>query len=437
LDASPVPPLEEALSRAKRVVGWDTGIVRRVVVDQAPVDGPRTYIARSEPADARFSLGVSALNAGSAASSQRDRAVMKAVGESIERYSGAYPGDLVLSAANDLEGAIAPEQFELFAPEQFTDKGFGLQQFSQTSVVRWVEGTSLSTGKRAYLPACMVYVPYDVAEDEDRICDRISTGLACAHSRSAALAKGILEVVERDALMLVWHNRLGVPKVALDSTDDPFVQAGLDAFTGMALNVEAYCVTMDVPVAVILAVARSTVDAVPHTVLGLGTACHPTRALGLALEELALGVWGMRLSAAYSGDDRHDEFESLDARGIAYASRRDFAANLDFLDRGPAAKLSELPQIEAANPLEEMKALTDCLVEQGLEPFGCDVTTDDIDDVGFKVCRVVVPGMRPLDIKHSRRHLGGRRLYDAPVKVGRLPRPYRLEELNQDPHPFP
>jgi ribosomal protein S12 methylthiotransferase accessory factor len=437
LDASPVPALEEALRRAGRLVDPETGIVQRVFLEDTAADGPLAHIATAEPAEATYTLGTPALNLGMAASCDRDRAVMKALGESIERYCGAFPGEMVMSSAGRLPGAVASERFELFAPKQYADPAFSLPRFDDDTIMRWVEGTSLATGQSAYLPGVMVYVPHQAVEGEVRVCDQISTGLACAHSRSSALAKGILEVVERDALMITWHNRLPAKRVRYDLIDDPFVRAAREMFDGMAFRVELYCVTMDVPVPVVLGVGRSTVDQAPFTVLGLGTASDPVRAVGLALEEVALGVWGVRVNAANS--DPHDgkDWESLERRGSGYALWPELGANLAFLDAGPEVEVSELPRVDPGNPLEELQALTACLTAQGLEPFGFDLTTEDIDSVGFKVCRVVVPSMRPLDIKHSRRFLGGGRLYDVPVKLGILPRPYRAEELNQDPHPFP
>lgn len=434
LDASPVPPLEEAVSRARRLVGTETGVLRRVTLAPCPVDGPRAYIVSAEPADATYTLGVPALNRGMAVSFDLDRATMKAVGEAVERYCGAFPGEMVFGTAAGIAGAVDPARFELFAEQQYEDPAFTLPRFDEYTPMRWVQGTSLSTGQPAYLPGCMVYVPHVPAPGETRVSDQISTGLSCAHSRTAALSKSILEVIERDALMITWHNRLAAMRVRFDSIDDPFVAAGREMFRHMAVRVDLYCVTVDIPVPVILGVARSTVDAVPHTVLGLGTAADPVRAIGLCLEEVALGVWGVRMSAAY---EESEDFESLDARGIAYATRRELGTRLDFLDEGPEVTVSDLPVLEADDPLEELGGLTRCLFERGLEPIGCDLTTDDVDDVGFKVCRVVVPGARPLDIRHSRRHLGGGRLYEVPVELGRLPVPHRIEELNQDPHPFP
>jgi ribosomal protein S12 methylthiotransferase accessory factor len=60
--------------------------------------------------------------------------------------------------------------------------------------------------------------------------------------------------------------------------------------------------------------------------------------------------------------------------------------------------------------------------QRGLEFMVHDLTRPDI---GLPVAKVIVPGMR----LHWRRLAPGR-LYDVPVQLGWLPRPYREEEMN-------
>ncbi len=49
-------------------------------------------------------------------------------------------------------------------------------------------------------------------------------------------------------------------------------------------------------------------------------------------------------------------------------------------------------------------------------------------DIGLRVAKVIVPGMR-----HMWKRFGAGRLYDAPVKMGWLKEPLTEEQLN----PFP
>jgi ribosomal protein S12 methylthiotransferase accessory factor len=74
---------------------------------------------------------------------------------------------------------------------------------------------------------------------------------------------------------------------------------------------------------------------------------------------------------------------------------------------------------------------------RGLDVIAVDLTTPDIDDVGFKVVRAVIPGLQPLDIDHRHRHLGGRRLAEVPWRMGLANAPVGEDAFNPHPHPFP
>ena len=114
-----------------------------------------------------------------------------------------------------------------------------------------------------------------------------SSGLACGATLEEAVLAGLLELVERDAFMLVWHNRLSLP--LLDWSADPEV-VELDrryfAPTGLDYSAVDLSVFLDVP----------TVLGVVHGppaqlgALGVGAASAPTVA----------GAWRKALAEAFS-----------------------------------------------------------------------------------------------------------------------------------------
>ncbi len=88
------------------------------------------------------------------------------------------------------------------------------------------------------MPACMTYMPYHtIQDDECVIAPAISTGAACATTIVEGLLKGICELIERDAFMIIWRNRIPCPRIVIDprSTLYPlfrerFERPGLDYF---------------------------------------------------------------------------------------------------------------------------------------------------------------------------------------------------------------
>ncbi|NEP44677.1 MAG: YcaO-like family protein, partial [Okeania sp. SIO2H7] len=86
---------------------------------------------------------------------------------------------------------------------------------------------------------------------------------------------------------------------------------------------------------------------------------------------------------------------------------------------------SDYPQVFSDNLREDVKACQQIVEQQGMEMLVLDQSRLDI---GLKVVKVIVPGMR-----HFWKRLGPGRLYEVPVKLGWLERSLSEDELN----PFP
>jgi ribosomal protein S12 methylthiotransferase accessory factor len=253
--------------------------------------------------------------------------------------------------------------------------------------------------------------------------------------------KALCEAVERDAYTIVWQNRLSRPHIDLEAIDDPLIQRLLKALRRVAIQPHAVLLTLDIPIPVILMVMTRT-SGPPWTVVASAADLSPRHALLLALEEACLAVIGMGRACAADLDFRAatncSNLTTLALHGLAHAADPRFRSSADFLTRPSGiVKLADLPDATTGNPVSDLRAGLQAIRPHVSDVVGVDVTTPDIDDVGFKVVRVVVPDLQPMDIDHNRRHLGGRRLYDVPVKLGLAARPAAEAELNDVPHPFP
>jgi ribosomal protein S12 methylthiotransferase accessory factor len=66
-----------------------------------------------------------------------------------------------------------------------------------------------------------------------------------------------------------------------------------------------------------------------------------------------------------------------------------------------------------------------------------ELTSPEMRELGFRVVKVLVPGLQPIDFGTQWPHLGGRRLYEAPARAGYLQSRTQPRDLNVFPHPFP
>jgi ribosomal protein S12 methylthiotransferase accessory factor len=266
--------------------------------------------------------------------------------------------------------------------------------------------------------------------------------LACAPNLAGAIYKGILETVERDAFMITWLNRIEPPSLDIWSIDDPFVQHLLNAIKDLPVRVHAKVLTLDIQIPIILIIVSSESGS-PYTIVGLGIDLNPIRAVTLALEEACLTTLGMARYAQYNPENFRPapdylNVKNLDMHGLAHAISPDLRQSVEFLTKSNTLlSVKDLPNVSSESMVKNVKTLVDMIHHKNLDVIFVDLTTSDIDEVGFKVARVVVPGLQPLDIDHEWRHLGGERLYQVPVQLGLLNKPLSEESLNPFPHPFP
>ena len=442
----PAPMLEEGLARARRIVSPRTGIVSQVTFHELAADDPRFHWATSHPANAAPIGGLAARNEGNAASVDPHRAVLKAVGESVERYCAALydERELRLATYDELEeAAVPPDRVALFSDRQYAEPGFPFAPFMRDTPVRWVRGHSLVHDRPTWAPAQLVYVPYRREPTfEPVLRELISTGLAAGPTLASAAYRGMTEMIERDAFTIVWQNRLPRPHIDLESVGDPFVRRLLHAFHGVPVRLHAVLLTLDLELAVVLVLMTTESGRTPLTTIGVGADLSPARAVALALEEAGLGFVAVRWLAAATPDYRpapdHAECVDLRSHALAHALDPSLRRSVEFLTRPTATlALDDLPDRSSDSAAANAHVVAGELAAHGFDVVAVDVTTPDVDAVGYKVVRSIVPGLQPLDADHTHRHLGGTRLYEVPYRLGLRDRPAEESDLNRDPHPFP
>jgi ribosomal protein S12 methylthiotransferase accessory factor len=375
------------------------------------------------------------------AATDRDTALAKAIGESLERYCASiYDRDSLplLSYEQASFRCAAPERFERYAASQLASEGFPFVRFDRSTPVRWFPAVDVSTRETFHVPAAFVFVPYffDTARGELPIAQPISTGLACHASYEAACVSAACEVVERDAFTITWQAMLSPPRISRRSIVGP--NAGrLARFTDAGYDVALFDITTDIAIPTILAAARHDADSEPALVVA--AAAHPDTdtALRKALEELEhTRAWCKRLKCTMPpvSDPARVQTQRDHLRFWCERENQHFAA---FLFRGTEEReLGALTRFADPDPSLGFKAVADAIVRAGLQLFLTDVTTADVRELGLCVVRAIVPSLHPLVVGHEIRALGGHRLFDVPLRLGYRPRT-SAESLNEMPHPFP
>lgn len=442
----PRTSLAESVRRLSTLVSPYTGIVRSVEELLSAADEPRLIKIGCEPTEGSHLLGAGLDHlegSGGGSHASRDAAVAAAIGEVAERYAAAYvpEGELVLAAAAELGPAcIDPERFALFSAEQHSEPGFAFLPFTRATRVRWSLGFSLPEGRPAYLPAQLVYLSDELARGETRIGYSTSSGLACGASREEAALNALLELVERDAFVLTWSNRLSLPRLEW-SGDAELVDLERRYFaaTGSRYAVVDLSVFLRVPTALAVVHGEDSDGAA----LGVGAGSGPTigEAWLKALSE-AYAVRGWARTMRLTEPDRsfRPDFADVEtfADHIRLYAHPGHAPQAAFLDGSPQVRdVREIPPLEGGRPLAWIAAIAQRLQGVGASAYAVDVTSPDIRQAGLHVVKVISPELCQLDVAFRARFLGGRRLYRAAYDLGLRPAPLPPGDVNPYPHPFP
>jgi oxazoline/thiazoline synthase len=411
-----------------------TGIVGGLRRNRECPESLYAYVAGSNRAMAHSSLP--ALRAGLRSHSGGKgvtpaEAKVGALCEAVERYCATRDGDefTIKDSFHGLGGqAVHPDGCQLFHDRQFADRARWNatcalfhrvpEPFDERAVIDWTPVWSLLSGERRFLPTALLFFDSDPGRSLVSVRSD-SNGNAAGGSVADATLRGFLELVERDAVALWWYNRTSQPAVCLDSFDDPWVARQPGVYRRLDRGVWVLDLTSDLGIPVMAAVSRRVDKPAEDVLLGFGAHFDPRIALRRALAELGQMLPTVKRHDAGPGDPAPDSHLRAWCRQVTVNSHR-------YLRPDPAqapltaASYGYRPEQDAG--LERMCA---AVREAGLDLLVVDQTRPDI---GMPVVKVVVPGLR-----HFWPRFAPGRLYDIPVRLGRLARPTAYPDLNPVP----
>lgn len=381
---------------------------------------------------------------GSGVSHDRTLAMAKAIGEAIERYCAAiyHSHDFTLSSYESAPFTCAqPDQFALFSPSQYEEKGFPFVPFNRKSLLRWSPALDLVTGKHLFVPAQMVFLPYvpDREMGEQLICPQISTGLACHTDSTLAAISGTCEVIERDAFAITWQARVPQQKVRLN-TLPTILRNLIKRIERPGSRIDLFYLRMDHGIPVILSTMTSEIPDAPALVVGASCHLDPAKAVQKSLEELAqiaaVGQSTKTTHPKFLPGDRWKNVVDPKSHAALYYDHAHVTFAEFLLNSPKHISFNQIENLSTNNPLQDLERLIQTLHVKNYHVLVADVTSDDVRMFGLWVLRIIIPGFHPLYMGHRFRALGGARLWKLPQTLGHSGITPKAGD-NPFPHPFP
>ncbi|HEV7657854.1 MAG TPA: TOMM precursor leader peptide-binding protein [Mycobacteriales bacterium] len=426
-------PPEEVWTRYQHLVSPVTGIIKEILPDSEAPAGFHCF--RSGPNVAAGAGGLMNLRRGPREDSggkgvTAEEARTGALCEAVERWSGTFQGGEARRRASlrDLgDEAVHPNDVMLYDERQYAGRAdwnprHGLFQhvcepFDDDVELDWTPVWSLTGERHRLLPTGMLYFggpgPASVRAD--------SNGNAAGSCLEDAVLQGLLELVERDSVALWWYNRTPLPGVDLDAFAQPWLDEARDSYAALGRTLEVLDLTTDLGVPAMAAVTRRPGSDRAEAMLGFGAHLDPRIAVRRAVTELN------QLLPAVLGARPDTGFAPGDPDAVRWW-QDPAAADEPYLhaDRsGSPRRPADYGYRPGPDLTEDLRGLIGLLDARGLEVLVLDQTRPD---VGLPVVKVLVPGLRPMWARFA-----PGRLFDAPVRLGRLAAPTPYDQLNPIP----
>lgn len=362
----------------------------------------------------------------------REEARAVAIIESMERYNGLSrpAAGIWRSYASIASDSLLPTKLPLFSDAEYSCPEFPFQPFDPERTLRWNWGYNFTLKRHILVPTSAAWYGYD-----DTLLGESSNGVAAHSSRGHALLNGVLEVVERDAFMIHWLNCLSPPHLNLDGITDDKTRAITSCVQESGYSLHVLDLTTDLEIPVVLALGTREDGRKPALILGAGASLDYKAALSRALSELyAATLAPTELWALKSPLDQKDVTQLADhSRAYEHPNWLQHACFLWASNQ----HVSRHTQAQSAPSWHDsLSLLIERLAVHDHDIVGVDITGADVARHRLFVVRAIVPGLQPLALG-SKRRLGGRRVYEAPIRMGYRNAVTQEKDLNPVPHCFP
>lgn len=414
----------------------------------SPVTGPIKEIRRSSRGPAFLNSFVAGHNiavpeaglaglrhySGGKGASELDGRV-SALCEALERHSGMYQGNepRVRDTRRGLgEAAIHPNQCQLYDERQYRDRArwnprnstfhYVCDTLDDETPIDWTPIWSMTTGRHRLLPTSLLYYNAPATENGRQPALADSNGCAAGSSLEDAILQGFLELVERDAVALWWYNRTRQAGIDLTAFRSPWITELIEVHRELNREIWALDLTSDLGIPVVVALSRRTDRPQEDIVLGFGANFDLSIALRRALTEMNQLLPYALDSTADNADRALQDPQVLDWWNRATIANQPYLLPDPVL---PPTRPGCHPHVTHNDLRDDVNTASTLMQRHGMELLVLDQTRPDI---GLPVVRVVVPGLR-----HFWARFGPGRLFDVPVRLGRLTEPTRYRDLNPIP----
>ncbi len=435
--------IDKTLLSLSLLVNKDYGLIKKIKRVRQYYDEPKFWYYSADVNDSYLKNDgrhFHSKSSGASLYSQKE-ALLKCLCELMERYCNFYFKKESIVTTKSIDNMtnkfIDPRSMSAFSKTQLEKNEFKKFRINNNSVFRWTNCISLLDNNEEYLiPSQSIYLSYPYLKAEPSIYSAISTGVAGGANLSAAIVRGICEVIERDAFMIFYLNKLTASRIDLKNINNPDIKNTMSILDRYKFEVVVLDITTDVNVPTVASIIVNRSGIGKAVSVGLKCDFDIIKAITGSIEEaLHTRSW---LRSSFEDEpikvNPQDLQKSSDIklRGFLWYEA-EAIKNIDYWIKN--AKIKDINY--SSKPMksgEKLKRLTKIFSDKNYELYYKDITISEFKKLNYYIVKVIIPKMQPIYLNEKYPLLGSDRLYSVPAKLGFK---NKLEDdLNKYPHPF-
>jgi len=421
----------ELIARALR----ERGVLLSCSLSERLPDEPPTKAWRAQCSGERRQ------QVGGASWTSHEDALYATLAEALERFIWTERTEHFESPVRANVAAMRSEKRAMLAPERFVSFSSAhrnadrRKQLRDDASYQWIRARSLVSGNALFIPA-QVASGVKLDHDEPLIRDRNTNGLATFPTKDGAELAGMLELIERDAYLILWLNRLSAPRIALEAlrAREPKIDAVLRTLARYRMRLHAVQMPTDAPTHAILAVIEDETGHAPRFSVGLKAHRDLSRAVEKAALEALRARSGVRRAPSVAGaEQRETPVDRIGHRErLYYWADPAHADELSFLIEGAEVEVNGAVWESDSESEHRARILAWCKA-RSYECVSVSLTHSPWNPTPWHIAMIVMPDLHHLWLTEPNRQLAGDRwrsvppLFDLPV---------RSEPYLDGPHPF-
>lgn len=393
------------------------GIVN-AMLERHELDKYKLYMYQCLSANTKklFNISRDISSGGLGVNEDKNIAMTSCLAEALERYCMSYipKNEIISCKKEELNKKYVFSDFSTYSDEQY-DK-FDNFLNPNLDVIEWTKICDIKDKKSfMYWPASLIYLPFDINKV---VAETTSTGMAAGFSIDECILSGLMELIERDSLMINFMQRLNPPEIDINTIfgkNKKFIDSIRKDY-----NIKIYKLYSDFNVPIYLSIIYRIDNKKIHYGIGACASLDSDYAINKSLKE-CLFTYFYSLNILDVRQGNPDKIKTLYEHFLYYQGD-----NFDKLLFNSKLIKYKKEKISFDEVLINLK-------KNNINVYFKELTTDDIKDTGIKVVKVIAPSLIDLNKSHIYPRLGAKRFFEVPKKLGLE----YSDNLIAMPHPFP